>query len=63
MIGDGLASGGDDRDKERGAESTAEDDMLDSAFEALRDDDQEGFRDAMRGAIRACLASYDEAEG
>ena len=43
-------------------EASAEDDFFSAAFEAVKADDVDGFKDAMRGAIQACMASYGPEE-
>lgn len=40
-------------------EESEEDTFLEEAFAALKDDDIEGFKAAMRGAIDACVMAAD----
>jgi hypothetical protein len=45
-------------DSEEGEGGGDEDSYLKEAFSAAKEDDEDGFMTAMKGAIRACIDSY-----
>ena len=62
--GKGGAILGGDEDKSSpamGDDDEKGDDYYSIAFDALKDDDKEGFAKALKGAIKECMAGDDDA--
>lgn len=51
----------DDNPEEEMKEASLEDEFLDDAFEALKSEDKDAFREALKSAIKACYSAEKDA--
>lgn len=56
----GAGGEGAEPEAEAAPEASDEDALAANAFQALKDDDEEGFKRSFKAAVRACVDSYGE---